>query len=32
VRSEFSIYSWLLASMLERTGFDILARTFRRSA
>jgi ubiquinone/menaquinone biosynthesis C-methylase UbiE len=32
VRSEFSTYSWLLDSMLDRTGFDILERTFRRSA
>jgi ubiquinone/menaquinone biosynthesis C-methylase UbiE len=32
VRSEFSTYSWLLDSMLDRTGFDILERSFRRSA
>jgi ubiquinone/menaquinone biosynthesis C-methylase UbiE len=32
VRTECSTYSWLLDSMLERTGFDILERTFRRSA
>jgi ubiquinone/menaquinone biosynthesis C-methylase UbiE len=32
VRTEFSTYSWLLDSMLDRTGFDILERTFRRSA
>jgi len=32
VRSEFSTYSWLLDSMLDRTGFDIIERTFRRSA
>ena len=30
--SEFSTYSWLLDSMLDRTGFDIVERTFRRSA
>jgi precorrin-6B methylase 2 len=32
VRTELSTYSWLLDSMLDRTGFDILERTFRRSA
>jgi ubiquinone/menaquinone biosynthesis C-methylase UbiE len=32
VRGEFSTYSWLLDSMLDRTGFDIVERTFRRSA
>jgi ubiquinone/menaquinone biosynthesis C-methylase UbiE len=32
VRGEFSTYSWLLDAMLDRTGFDILKRTFRRSA
>jgi hypothetical protein len=32
VRSEFSTYSWLLDSVLDRTGFEILERTFRRSA
>jgi ubiquinone/menaquinone biosynthesis C-methylase UbiE len=32
VRSEFSTYSWLLDSMLDRAGFDILERSFRRSA
>jgi ubiquinone/menaquinone biosynthesis C-methylase UbiE len=32
VRSEFSTYSWLLDSLLDRTGFDILERSFRRSA
>jgi SAM-dependent methyltransferase len=31
VRGEFSTYSWVLDSMFERTGFDILERTFRRS-
>jgi ubiquinone/menaquinone biosynthesis C-methylase UbiE len=32
VRGEFSTYSWLLDSLLDRTGFDILERSFRRSA
>lgn len=32
LRTEFSTYSWLLESMLERSGFDILERSFRRSA
>jgi ubiquinone/menaquinone biosynthesis C-methylase UbiE len=32
VRSEFSTYSWLLDSMLDRAGFDVLERSFRRSA
>lgn len=32
VRSEFSTYSWLLDSLLDRTGFDIVERTFRQSA
>ncbi|MGH2476441.1 MAG: class I SAM-dependent methyltransferase [Candidatus Limnocylindrales bacterium] len=32
VRSEFSTYSWLLDSLLDRAGFDILERSFRRSA
>jgi ubiquinone/menaquinone biosynthesis C-methylase UbiE len=32
VRSEFSTYSWLLESLLDRTGFDTLERSFRRSA
>jgi ubiquinone/menaquinone biosynthesis C-methylase UbiE len=32
VRGEFSTYSWLLDAMLARTGFDIVERTFRRSA
>ena len=31
VRIEFSTYSWLLEAMLERTGFEILERSFRRS-
>ena len=32
VRGEFSTYSWLLDVMLQRAGFDIVERTFRRSA
>jgi ubiquinone/menaquinone biosynthesis C-methylase UbiE len=32
VRGEFSTYSWLLDAMLAHTGFDIVERTFRRSA
>ena len=32
VRGEFSTYSWLLDVMLERAGFEILERSFRRSA
>jgi ubiquinone/menaquinone biosynthesis C-methylase UbiE len=32
VRGEFSTYSWLLDTMLDRTGFDVVERTFRRSA
>jgi ubiquinone/menaquinone biosynthesis C-methylase UbiE len=32
VRGEFSTYSWLLEAMLDRTGFDITERSFRRSA
>ncbi|HWC68326.1 MAG TPA: class I SAM-dependent methyltransferase [Acidimicrobiales bacterium] len=32
VRGEFSTYSWLLDSMLDHTGFDIVERSFRRSA
>ncbi len=32
VRGEFSTYSWLLDAMLERTGFRIVERHFRRSA
>jgi SAM-dependent methyltransferase len=31
VRGEFSTYSWLLDVMLERSGFEIVERTFRRS-
>jgi hypothetical protein len=32
VRGEFSTYSWLLESMLDHTGFDIVERAFRRLA
>jgi ubiquinone/menaquinone biosynthesis C-methylase UbiE len=32
VRTEFSTYSWLLEAMLERTGFQILDRDYRRHA
>ncbi|MGH9015246.1 MAG: class I SAM-dependent methyltransferase [Acidimicrobiia bacterium] len=32
VRTEFSTYSWLFEAMLERVGFTILDRTYRRSA
>ena len=32
VRGEFSTYSWLLDAMLDRTGFDVVERTFHRSA
>ena len=31
-RGEFSTYSWILDSMLERIGFRILERDYRRSA
>jgi SAM-dependent methyltransferase len=31
VRGEFSTYSWLLDAILERAGFDIVERSFRRS-
>jgi putative AdoMet-dependent methyltransferase len=31
VRGEFSTYSWLLDSMLDHTGFDIVERNLRRS-
>ena len=30
VRIEFSTYSWLLEAMLDRTGFEILDRDYRR--
>ncbi len=32
VRGEFSTYSWLLDAILNKTGFEIADRTFRRSA
>jgi SAM-dependent methyltransferase len=32
VGGEFSTYSWLLDVMLERSGFEVVERTFRRSA
>ena len=32
VRTEFSTFSWLLESMLERTGFNVVDREYRRSA
>jgi hypothetical protein len=32
VRTEFSTYSWLFEAMLERVGFTILDRHYRRSA
>ncbi|MBA2508107.1 MAG: methyltransferase domain-containing protein [Nocardioidaceae bacterium] len=32
VRGEFSTYSWVLDGMLDKTSFDIVDRTFRRSA
>ena len=32
VRSEFSTWSWLLDVLLARTGFDVVERTYRRSA
>jgi SAM-dependent methyltransferase len=32
VRTEFSTYSWLLDAMLDRTGFDVVERSFRRHA
>jgi len=31
VRSEFSTYSWILEAMLERVGFSIVDRQFRKS-
>jgi hypothetical protein len=31
VRDEFSTHSWLLDSMLERPGFPVIERNFRRS-
>jgi hypothetical protein len=32
VRSEFSTYAWLLEPMLDRCGFDVVERSFRRAA
>jgi hypothetical protein len=32
MRGEFSTYSWLLESMLDHAGFDVVERRFRRSA
>jgi SAM-dependent methyltransferase len=32
VRSEFSTWSWLLDTLLDRTGFDVLERSYRRGA
>ena len=32
VREEFSTYSWILDIMLERSGFEIIEREFRRSS
>ena len=32
VRTEFSTYSWLLDDLLDRTGFDVVERSFRRHA
>jgi SAM-dependent methyltransferase len=32
VRTEFSTYSWLLELMLDRAGFEIVDRSFRRGA
>jgi SAM-dependent methyltransferase len=32
VRSEYSTYSWLLDELLRRTQFEIIERSFRRSA
>jgi hypothetical protein len=32
VRTEFSTYSWLFEAMIERVGFTILDRHYRRSA
>jgi SAM-dependent methyltransferase len=31
VRTEFSTYSWLLEAMIDRSGFDVVARDFRRA-
>jgi hypothetical protein len=32
VRTEFSTYAWLLDAMLDRCGFEIVDRSFRRAA
>lgn len=32
VRTEFSTYAWLLEPMLDRCGFDVVERSFRRGA
>jgi SAM-dependent methyltransferase len=32
VRMEFSTYSWLFEALLDRTGFDVVERDYRRSA
>jgi hypothetical protein len=32
VRSEFSTWSWLLDILLDRTGFDVVERSYRRGA
>jgi SAM-dependent methyltransferase len=32
VRSEFSTWSWLLDALLDRTGFDVVERSYRRGA
>jgi ubiquinone/menaquinone biosynthesis C-methylase UbiE len=32
VRIEFSTYSWLFEAMLDRTRFDVIERSYRRSA
>jgi SAM-dependent methyltransferase len=32
VRGEHSTYSWLLEAMLDRTGFDVVGRTYSRAA
>ena len=32
VRSEFSTWSWLLEALLDRTGFDVVERSYRRGA
>jgi len=32
VRTELSTFAWLLDAMLDRCGFEVVERTFRRSA